>query len=259
MTRKAKSPIAGLRKVLLAALVVCVLGVAGLFLFGRAGLHREAQPRGGEPKGSKGMTLIGEDFDYTFTEGKRPIFHIRGESVKADKEGTLFLDGVAVTLYDREGQVYHVESRKASFNRDSNEGVLQGEVLLKGPDHLELRTARLDLRQKGDRVISKGAVEIRYGGKYVVHAGRLQFDLPQEEYVLQEGAKVETIPGAATPGSLVSQRLVYERKKRWIRVEGGANLRRGQDWLAARRIAANLSDDESSLTFVHAFWDIHGE
>lgn len=259
MPHKAKSPIAGLRKLLLAALAVCVLGVAGLFLFGRAGLNREAPPRGGEPKGSKGMTLIGEDFDYTFTEGKRPIFHIRGESVKADKEGTLFLEGVAVTLYDRQGQVYHVESRKASFNRESNEGVLQGEVLLKGPDNLELRTARLDLRQKGDRVISRGAVEIRYGGKYIVHAGRLQFDLPQEEYVLQEGAKVETVPSAPTPGSLVSQRLVYERKKRWIRVEGGANLRRGQDWLAARRIAANLSDDESSLTFVHAFWDIHGE
>jgi lipopolysaccharide transport protein LptA/LPS export ABC transporter protein LptC len=259
MPRKARSPVAGLRKLLLAALVLCVLAVVGLFLFGRAGRQREAPAREEETKAGKGTTLIGEDFDYTFTEGKRPLFHIRGRSVKADREGTLYLDGVALTLYDREGQVYHLESRKASFNRESNEGVLQGNVFLKGPAELELRTARLDLRQKGQRVVSRGAVEIHYGGKYVVHAGRLQFDLPEEVYVLQEGTKVESVPGAATPVSLTSQRLLYERKKRWVRVEGGANLRRGRDWLKARRIFGNLSDDESSLKFVHAFWDIAGE
>jgi lipopolysaccharide transport protein LptA/LPS export ABC transporter protein LptC len=259
MARKARSPVAGLRKLLLAALVFCVLAVAGLFLFGRAGRQREAPAREEETKAGKGTILIGEDFDYTFTEGKRPLFHIRGRSVKADREGTLYLDGVALTLYDREGQVYHVESRKASFNRESNEGALQGNVFLKGPAELELRTARLDLRQKGQRVVSRGAVEIHYGGKYVVHAGRLQFDLPDEVYVLQEGTKVESVPGAATPVSLTAQRLLYERQKRWLRVEGGANLRRGRDWLRARRIFGNLSDDESALKFVHAFWGVAGE
>ncbi len=259
MARKARSPIAGLRKLLLAALVLLVLAVVGLFLFGRAGLRREGPRREAETKAGKGTTLIGEDFDYTFTEGKRPIFHIRGESVRANSEGTLFLDGVALTLYNRDGQVYHVESRKASFNRESNEGALQGNVVLKGPANLELRTARLDLRQKGNRVISRGAAEIRYGGRYVAHAGKLQFDLPDEVYVMQEGAKVESLPGAETPVSLAAQRLVYERKKRWIRVEGGARLQRGQDWLAARRIFGNLADDEGSLKFVHAMWDVRGE
>src|SRR6185295_7445919 len=67
------------------------------------------------------------------------------------------------------------------------------------------------------------------------------------------------LPGAATPVSLTAQRLIYERQKRWLRVEGGANLRRGQDWLMARRIFGNLADDESGLKFVHAFWDIRGE
>jgi lipopolysaccharide transport protein LptA/LPS export ABC transporter protein LptC len=259
MARKARSPVAGLRKLLLAALVLIVLGVAGLFLFGRAGLRREAPQREAETKAGKSMTLIGEDFDYTFTEGKRPIFRIRGQSVKADREGTLFLDRVALTLYDREGQIYHVESRKASFNRESNEGALQGNVFLKGPGNLELRTARLDLRQKGQRVASRGAAEIRYGGRYIAHAGRLQVNLPEEIYILQEGAKIESLPGAPTPVSLRSQRMIYERKKRWIRVEGGANLRRGEDWLSARRLFGHLADDESGLKFVHGFWDIAGE
>ena len=260
MVRKARSPVKGIRKLLLAALVAIVLAVAGLFLFGKAGLQRQGPPeermaRGGKPD----RTLIGEDFDYTFTVGERPVFHIKGESIEADREGTLYLKGVAVTLYDREGHVFHLESRKASFNRESNEGQLQGDVLLKGPQELELRTARLDLRQKGDRVVSEGEAEIRFGGKYVAHAGRLQIDIPEEVYVLQQGTRVESLPGAEQPVSLVSQRLVYERRKRWLRVEGGANLRRGEDWLAARRIFGNLTDDESGLKFVHAFWDVQGE
>ncbi|HKI01672.1 MAG TPA: LPS export ABC transporter periplasmic protein LptC [Thermoanaerobaculia bacterium] len=258
MVRKARSPVAAIRKLVLAVLVLCVAGLAGLFLFGKAGLKREA-PSSGEARGGKNMTLIGEDFDYTFTEGKRPIFHIEGKSVKADKEGTLFLEGVALTMYDRAGRVFHVESRRASFNRESNEGALQGDVVLKGPDGLELRTARLNLKQKGERVISQGEAEIRYGGKYVVHAGKVQFDLPSEEYVLQQGARVESLPGAEKPVLMTSQRMVYERKKRWIRIEGGANLRHGEDWMTARRIFGNVSDDESALKFVHAFWDIKGE
>ena len=259
MARKAKSPVAAFRKLLLVALVVCVGGVGGLFLFGKAGLKRNPPQEEAETKGGKGMTLIGEDFDYTFTEGERPIFHIKGESVKADKEGTLYLEGVGLTLYDREGRVFHVESKKASFNRESNEGALQGDVVLKGPQNLELRTARLDLRQKGERVISRGPAEIRYAGQYVVHAGKLQVDLPTEEYVIQEGARIESLPGAETPVLMTAQRMVYERKKLWIRIEGGANLRRGRDWISARRIFGNLTEDESALKFVHAFWDIKGE
>ena len=70
-TRKARSPLAGIRKLLLAVLVLVVLGIAGLFLFGKAGQRREKPARAEEEdtRGAKGMTLIGEDFDYTFTEG----------------------------------------------------------------------------------------------------------------------------------------------------------------------------------------------
>ena len=110
-TRKARSPLAGIRKLLLAALVLLVLGIAGLFLFGKAGQRREkpAHENEEDTRAAKGMTLIGEDFDYTFSEGARPIFHIKGVSIKADREGTIFLDRVAVTLWDRQGRVFHVE------------------------------------------------------------------------------------------------------------------------------------------------------
>ncbi len=259
MVRKARSKVALFRKLLLVALVFCVLAVAGLFLFGKAGLNRNRPQEEEQARGGKNLTLIGEDFDYTFTERERPIFRIRGESVKVDKEGILYLEGVGLTLYDEQGRIFHVESRRASFNRENNEGALQGQVILKGPDGLELRTARLDLKQKGERVFSRGPAEIRYGGKYVAHSGKLQIDIPTEEYLLQGGARIESLPGAETPVRITAQRMLYERKQRWIRIEGGANLRRGEDWLMARRIFGNLNEDESGLKFVHAFWDVRGE
>jgi LPS export ABC transporter protein LptC/lipopolysaccharide transport protein LptA len=259
MARKARSYVSVFRKLLLAALVLLVVGVVGLFMFGKAGQRRDKPATAEETGGSKGMTLIGEDFDYTFTDGSRPVFHIKGESIKADREGTIYLDRVGVTLWDRQGRVFHLESRKASFNRESNEGQLQGNVVVRGPNELELRTARLNLQQKGDVVMSETPVEINYGGKYIAHAGRLNVDIPGEVYTLQQGARIDSVPGVQPPVQVTAQRLIYDRQKLWMRAEGGTRIRRGQDHLAAVRIYGNLSDDESGLKFVHAFWDIEGE
>lgn len=248
------------RKLLLLALVLTVVAVVGLFLFGRAGRQRERPVDEGATKAGQGTTLIGEDFDYTFTEREKPLFRIRGESIRADEKGVVYLDGVGLTIYDQEGRPYHVESRRATFRRDTNEGQLQGDVFLKGPGGLELRTSRLDLRRKGRLLVApKEPVEIRYAGKYIVHSAKLQVDVQQELYVLAGGVKVETLPGAETPGSLTSQRLIYERKKRWLRVEGNSDLRRGADRLSSGRLAAKLSDDESTLKFVRALQGVSGQ
>lgn len=255
-----RSFISILRKLLLLALVLTVVAVVGLFLFGRAGRQRERPLDEGETKARQGTTLIGEDFDYTFTEREKPIFRIRGESIRADEKGIVYLDGVGLTIYDQQGRPYHVESRRATFRRETNEGQLHGDVFLKGPEGLELRTARLDLRKKGRLIVApKEPVEIRYAGKYVVRSAKLQVDIEQETYVLAGGVRVDTLPGAETPASLDSQRLVYERKNRWLRVEGDADLRRGADRLSAARLAAKLSQDEGSLAFVRAVQGVTGQ
>jgi LPS export ABC transporter protein LptC/lipopolysaccharide transport protein LptA len=261
MARKAKSSVAGLRKLMLAVLAVLLLGVGGLFWFGKAGQRRE-KPPAMDPKSAqveKGLSLIGEDFDYTFTEREKPIFRIRGTSVKADRQGIIYLDNVAVTLYDKQGRVFHVESKNASFNRESNEGQLQGEVFLKGPDELELRTDHLDLQDKGNTVSSPSAVEIRYLGKYIANAGRMELDLGGQVYTLMGGSQVRSIAGIEPALRLNAQRFVFERTKHWIRCEGGASLHRGEDWLEAERLYGNVAEDESGLTFVHAIWNVNGE
>lgn len=263
MARKPKTYIATFRKLLLLALVLTVAAVGGLFWFGRAGRQepRQAVEEEEARRTRQGTMLIGEDFDYTFTEREKPIFRIRGESVRADAKGVVYLNGVGVTIYDKQGRPYHVESRKASFQRETNEGQLQGSVFLRGPEGLELRTARLDLRRKGQLLVApREPVEIRYGGKYIVTSSRLEVDLPQDTYVLQGGVRVRTVPGApGEPASLNSQRLIYERPQRWLRVEGDSELRKGPDWLKARRITARLTPDETGLHFVRAFWGVTGQ
>jgi lipopolysaccharide transport protein LptA/LPS export ABC transporter protein LptC len=259
MARRSLS-IARLRGLLLVLLLLAVVGIVGLFLFGRAGKQamRRSADDGAATQANEGETLIGEDFDYTFTERERPIFRIRGESIRADRNGTIFLDGVALTIYDQEGHPYHAESREASFNRASNEGQLLGDVVLKGPGDLEIRTAQLQISQKGQVLVTPKPVEIRYAAQYVVHSDRLRVVLPDELYVLAGHTRVDSLPGAETPVAVSAERAVYERKQRTLRLEGGASLRRGAEQIQAQRLAAYLTDDEKGLTFVRAHWNVSG-
>ena len=242
MARKARSPVAFLRKLLLAVLVLCVAGLAGLFMFGKAGLRRDPPSREGETKGGKNMTLIGEDFDYTFTERERPIFRIRGDSIRADQGGTIFLDGVGLTLYDEVGRAYHVESKQASFNRESNEGRLQGNVVLKGPDGLVLRTAQLHINEKGRVLVSPKPVVIRYAEMYVAKGDKMRVTLNDEMFVLAGHSRVDSLPGAEVPLNLTADRTVYDRKQRLLRVEGNAVLRRGPELVRAKRLSVRSEE-----------------
>lgn len=259
MANRAVSWIARLRKVLLLALVVCVAGVVALFLFGRTGKQTVRTSFDDEAsEAGEGTTLIGQDFDYTFTDRERPIFRIRGASIRAARDETIFLDDVGVTLYDEQGRPFHVESRQAAFNRVRNEGQLQGNVVLKGPEGLELRTARLLLRDKGATLYSPRPVEIRYGGRYIARGQRARVFLPEDLYVMAGKVTVDSVPGVNPPVALRAQRLVYERERRLVRVEGRADLRHGTDFLKALRLTAFLSPDETSLIFVRGLWDVDG-
>ena len=255
-----RSNISRLRSLLFLVMVVLVGSLAGLFLFGRMGKDPMRRPaeEGEASQAGEGTALIGEDFDYTFTERERPIFRIRGDSIRADQGGTIFLDGVGLTLYDEEGRAYHVESRQASFNRESNEGRLQGDVILKGPSGLTLRTAQLHINEKGRVLVSPKPVAMRYAEMYTANADKMRVNLNDEMFVLAGHSRVNSLPGAEVLLNLSGERTVYDRKRRLLRVEGNAVLRRGSELVRAKRLSANLTEDESSLTFVRAQWDVNG-
>jgi lipopolysaccharide transport protein LptA/LPS export ABC transporter protein LptC len=256
----ARSNVSRLRTLLLIVMILVLGGLAGLFLFGKAGQQAIRKPLGDDDptQAKEGTALLGEDFDYTFTERERPVFRIRGDSIRADQGGTIFLDGVGMTLYDEQGRDYHVESKEASFNREANEGKLQGNVILKGPSGLMLRTAQLHISEKGRVLISPKDVVLRYADQYVARAEKMRVNLNEEMFVLAGHTRVESLPEAEVPLALTADRTVYDRKKKLLRVEGNAVLRRGQEQVRAQRLSAFLTEDEKSLTFINAHWNVSG-
>ncbi|HEX3126686.1 MAG TPA: LPS export ABC transporter periplasmic protein LptC [Thermoanaerobaculia bacterium] len=256
----ARSNVSRLRILLLIAMIVVLGGLAGLFLFGKAGQQAIRRPlEDNDPTQAKqGTALLGEDFDYTFTERERPVFRIRGDSIRADQGGTIFLDGVGMTLYDEQGRDYHVESKEASFNREANEGKLQGNVILKGPSGLMLRTNQLHISEKGRVLIAPKDVVLRYADQYLAKAEKMRVNLNDELFVLAGNTRVQSLPEAEIPLALSADRTVYDRKKKLLRVEGNATLRRGQEMVKAQRLSAFLTEDEKSLTFVNAHWNVTG-
>lgn len=256
----ARSNVSRLRVLLLIVMILVLGGLAGLFLFGKAGQQAIRRPLDDDDptQAKEGTALLGEDFDYTFTERERPLFRIRGDSIRADQGGTIFLDGVGMTLYDEQGRDYHVESKEASFNRESNEGKLQGNVILKGPSGLMLRTNQLHISEKGRVLISPKDVVLRYADLYQARAEKMRVNLNDEMFVLAGNTRVQSLPEAEVPLALSADRTVYDRKKKILRIEGNAMLRRGQEQVRAQRLSALLTEDEKSLTFVNAHWNVTG-
>jgi len=257
--------LARLRRVLLLVLVLGVAALVGLFWFGRAGQEKEKKanerPRaaalGAESRGEN-LALIGKDFDYTFTEGEKPLFRIRGESVKADRQETIYLDKVGLTLYDKQGRAFDIASRQAAFNRVQNEGKLQGNVRLAGPDGLTLKTPLLLLQDKGRVLTSTQPVEIGYGGKYLVRAGLLRIHLEQEMYILVGNVQLHSVPGVVPAVALRADRTVYDKRANRLRAEGKVALERGGDRVQAQIVNAFLGPDEQTIVFVRAVLDVTG-
>ncbi|HEV7518943.1 MAG TPA: LPS export ABC transporter periplasmic protein LptC, partial [Thermoanaerobaculia bacterium] len=248
-----------LRALLLVILIAVVGGVFGLLYFGRAGQAKKKRPADEDAlKAEKGTTLIGQDFDYTYTQGNRPVFRIRGESIRADKENTIYLDKVGVTIYDQQARPFEVESREAVFKRATNEGLLRGSVRLKGPGDLQLRTDALDVLEQGHTLVTRRPAEIGLGGTYLAWGQQLQVHLNQELFLLDGKTSVTTLD--KTPDlSLHADRLVYERQQRQLRAEGDVHFTRARDRIQAGRVAAFLAPDEKSLIFLRALWNVSGE
>ncbi|HEY6324224.1 MAG TPA: LptA/OstA family protein [Thermoanaerobaculia bacterium] len=256
---KTRRTVTGFRVVLMLTLLAAVGVVLALYLFGAAGAPRPRRARNDTPPFEEGTRLVGKDFDYTFSQGDKAVFRVRGDSVRVDKDDTVYLETVGLTLFDKEGRQFDAESDEASINRTTNEGRLWGDVSIKGPSHLEIYSKELLIQQKGNLLVTPGVARILYAGKYFARCDSLQAWLPDEIYSMVGNMRLETFPEVQPPLKLEADKAIYERKHRLLRVEDGAELHRGTAKLDADRISGLLSDDESSLTFVRALYHVTGE
>jgi lipopolysaccharide transport protein LptA len=249
-----------LRILLLILLIGTVGGVFGLLYFGRAGKTPKKSTADDEAMNAeKGTTLIGQDFDYTYTQGNRPVFRIRGDSIQADKAGTLYLDKVGVTIYDQKARPFEVESREATFKRATNEGEFRGKVHLRGPGDLELRTDALDLLDQGHTVVTERPAEINFAKTYLAWGKQLQVHMNEQLFLLEGNTSITNLDEKAPDLSLKADRLVYHRDQRQIQADGDVELVRDKDRLKTDNITTYLDADEKSALSIRALGHVSGE
>jgi lipopolysaccharide export system protein LptA len=261
MTAMAASPqvrrLQRVRYLLLAALGISIAGIAGLYLFGRAG--REPPAVEGSGGADPGVALAGEGFDYTLTQGDTKIFRIRGDQIRSDRNDNVELEGVALTFYAEGGKEYNLHGKGAVYNRQTHNAHIEGPVKLSGPGGVALETAALSLDRGGRQLLSNAPVTFRVGEQLHGKARELRAMLPREIFMLVGGVEVNSAGGAgAVPLRLRAKRVVFERKDRMLRAEGDVELRRGGSTVTAQRLSAELSADEKRLQSMQARWQVRG-
>ena len=249
-----------LRRALLAATLLAVAVVVALLIAGRSGRApgspEEDEEAGLEPTGE--MVTVGEGFERTFSEGDRPLFTVRGERYSVDRAGIVFLEGVAVTIYQEDGSSYLIEGGKGRFDIEKREGRLGGGVRLAAPDGFELTTTALRVTHEGRQVRSTSPVEFRIGEAYRGEALGLQAALAGRRFRLERYVKIVSEPGAPEPLRLEAAGLVLDRARDMVRSEGWAVLHRRSERLSALDMDLYFAEDERTLRFVRGQGEVRG-
>ncbi len=250
-----------LRAAVLAALVLSVAGLVGLYYFGRAGkttVPVAEEPTDPEVKG-KETKAVGKGFDYMVTHGDLPAFRIRGEKVRSDQDDNVELEQVSLGLFRDNQQTYEVFGESATYNRESRAASITGLVRVTGPNGMELHAQRLELSPGGQTLKSTGPVSFRMADTYQGDSSELEADLATDTLSLRGGVALSTDPSAPTQMSLESQRLEFDRPNGVARIEGGVTLKRGLDVLSAVRFIVQLESDGKTPKQIDARGDITGE
>lgn len=263
-TRRARRPYRWLRRGLLLLLIGVVVGLGGLFWFGRQ--DRQPPVRRGEPLGSEGpqdatlgdVATVGQGFEYTHYDAGRKQFTLRALRTVQDRQETVFLEGVDMLVYEEAGAGYELSADKARYNREKQEALLEGRVRLSSGAGMTLITEGLELSQRGRVLTSTAPAEILYGDAYKATGDVFRVHVPEDLFLLTGNARIDNLPGKGEPFALRSKRLQLERKRQLLRADGGVEVTRPDGWVTAQNVNVFLSEDLASVRFLRARWEVEG-
>lgn len=261
-TRRVRRPYRWLRRGLLVILLLLLAGVGGLYWFGRQ--QRQPPPRRPTPLNAEEptvqeATVVGRGFEYTHFEAGRKRFTLRALRTVEDREATVFLEGVDMIVYEKEGEGYEMSADRARYNRERQEALLQGNVRLRsGGRGLSLSAESLNLGREGRLLTSDQPVEIVYAEAYRATGQRFRVHLPEDLFLLTGDVRVDEIPGKAPPFSLRCSRLQLERLRSLLRADGGVEVQQPGRRVVAESVNAFLTEDLSSIRFLRARWKVAG-
>jgi lipopolysaccharide transport protein LptA/LPS export ABC transporter protein LptC len=248
-----------LRRTLLVAFVVFLVVVATTYVLRQRSRSSVPTPtRSPMEEAEPHLILTGEGFDYALTEGGKKLFHIRAKRILSEGEDEYVLEEVEIDITRDDGGIYQIEGGRAEVNLTTNRAKLDGGVRFYGPRGLEMSTDGLEVRHQGTLMVSDGPVEFGFLGRFTGRADRLRANARKNNFVLAGEVTIDTFPGDEVPMSVRSLRLVYDRDIKLLRLEGNVELQRAGSVIRARRLALKLAEDENTLAFARAYWEVEG-
>jgi LPS export ABC transporter protein LptC/lipopolysaccharide transport protein LptA len=248
------------RRLLQALALAGIAGIVGLVLTYLAEVGREqpVAPAVAETDQRADLLLEGRGVDFAIEREGRTVFHIRGGRVLQTRDDTVFLEEVTVALERDNGDRYRVTGGRATYNRQTGEAQLEGNVVLDGPGGLRMRTKSLGLSDRGQQAQSSVAVDLRLGRKLVGRADGLEVDLKRNVLRLRGNVRLDSLREAPVPFVLRAEDLELDRSTSQIRADGAVTLGWDRNRLRARRVSAVLSEDFETLRVLTAHWDVQG-
>ncbi len=269
--RRSGPPIRAIRRALLAAMVLLVVAVVALFVLGRssqpAPIVKPSTTAGGEKaRSGKGKrdgeheaAVLSEGFDYEQQVAGKPVFRLKGKRFTTDRQGKIALSGVQLELY-RDGEPYHVASRRANYDPDTHDAQLIGDVHLTGGVGWNVDADRLDLVGGGRIVVSRGRrVHFRRVESFTGAADHLRFDLKDDRLHLNGKVHLETGDSPdRTKSFLDAGQATWEKDARTIDAQGRVQLHWGDNILRGHQVHAILRDDQGDIESASASGEVTG-
>ena len=244
-----------LRTILLVSLVAFIALVVALYRFGRSGVDTPAvTERAMDDEGTpETRVMAGSGFDYRVTQGEQTLARIRADRVLSEEEDVIVLQGVnPIEIYREDGDLYKVFSDTGTYNLDSQETHLEGNVRIEGPRGLELLSGGLSIGRRAQVVTSDTPVSFKMAGEFVGRSRNLSADLKREIFTLTGRVAVQSISPEREPILLTCRRLSYDRAKQIARTSGNVRFAQGGSHLSAPEMYFHMTEDESNVRFISA-------
>ncbi len=253
MKSKSSGSFEGLRRGLLALLLVALGGLAGLYLLGRQGAPGKETPVPG--MGSKSpseaaakaaaqaedVVASSDAFDYTQSIEGKPVFSVHGDRFRTTKEGKVELEGVRFEVF-REAVAYSVASDAATYDSNSQEALLTGNVKLAGSG-MKIESGRLQLSRGGKYLSAEGPIALHHGEFWSGTATALTFDVALDLLTMRGPVAISGQPPGADPIAVHARRIVLDRTGRVLRARGKVSASQGASHFESKQAELFLAED----------------
>ncbi len=254
-------PVVVIRRVLLVVLALFLGAVVAILIDNRMSDDGDIEADAGSDLADLADILtVGKGFDYEVTEGEQRLFHIRADRIVADRDNVVTLEGMVLTVERTSGEIYELAAKKGSYRSERKTAVVEGDVVLTGPDGVEMRGQKFELLKRGTLVMSRAPIQFAAGETMTGSANEIEAYLKKDQFQLT--GKVRLFDEGPEPGadlSLEADRVVYDKPDNLVHAEGGVRLLSDRDEMTCDRIAVTLSNsDDSQGRFVRARWNVAG-